>query len=203
MGNQFKQRDEFLKRLRVEALSRTLYIVVPVGAVTAAAGIGEAIRRGELPSALLYALLYGSLLVALFGARPDSLWRPILLVTPVYVLALSEMWDGGTTGLADMVLLVFVVFTGAFLGPRAGAAGLALSVLTMVAFATAFATGLIPADNPMREYSASIFAWIAFIPTYLLFSSGLLVLLGLMMRNLENSAQAAKRTAETLISVLF
>ncbi|MCL4217261.1 MAG: PAS domain S-box protein, partial [Candidatus Hydrogenedentes bacterium] len=186
--------DEILLVWRLRVLNGVLWTAMLLGGFAAAAGIYSQIGQGNLALAVLYLLVYGSVILATLVTRLGYFLRASTLLGVFLAVPLSSIWSAQAADEASLFLLTTIVLSGVFFGFRASMYVLALAAVAkfwpiLVLAKTAFAA---------PPGGLSVIGVLTDITVFLMLSAITVTSTSYLMRGLERSLQSSNSLLNSL-----
>ncbi len=187
-----------IARLRQTALNWIFWVLAPLGTIAVTVAVIDEVREGQFVLVGTYLFLYALILLSALVRSLGYAFRASTLLVILYFLGLSELWMFGVAGMADMALLMFVLFAGVFFTLRAGVFVYAIGLTTIVIFASLYVSGTMPVVRAPQAISLNLASWITTALVFSVLSMSGLTMLSLLLRGLEQSIEASRRLVDEL-----
>ncbi|HEY3277458.1 MAG TPA: PAS domain S-box protein [Syntrophorhabdaceae bacterium] len=187
------------------AVARFFDVMYPVGVIfggiAVTASIIGTLCYGGVPTLFGYTLMYLLAVIMLIFRRylPVS-WLFYTMLTFIGVNTIHFLCAVGLASNGMMSLVVFCVFTGVFLGMKAGIIAVGAGALIASLIGAAICTGTIAIRPEIVNYLAAPHAWIVQIACFLLYTIPLILAVNGMQKKMVTSLQQSSLANERLRS---
>jgi GAF domain-containing protein len=118
--------------LRERILHTILLVFAFLGLPAVALASIEGVQKGQIGMAVIYSSVYGLFALMLFVREIPYRLRGYILVSVVYLLAVSEIFESGQLGEVRMFLIAFVTLTAVLFSYRNVIAAIVLGIVTII-----------------------------------------------------------------------
>lgn len=185
-----------LATIRERILQSLLLALLALSIPTAILGVRTELQVANLGLASFYIAICLLLFITTLSRNWPYTFRSLVIVTLIYILGVSQMFDTSLQGEFRFYLVVFSALTAVLLGLKAGIMSTAMGVLSILGLHLALSA------NPtlLKRYDLYLEGanWINGLLLYTLFSSGIV----LSVSTLMNGLQRGLRENELLTSNL-
>ena len=177
-----------LDRLRDRLLNGTLLALAVIGLPGYVTGLLEALQLDQWPMALIYSVMYGTILgTALLAKRLPYSLRAAVLLALSYLFGLTILAEFGLSGTGPVILLTLCVYATALFGLRAGLWATGLSVATLAAVGSLMCMGLLDFRQELALNSVTPISWLVTGALFLMLVLTLVISAGMMLGHMEDS----------------
>ncbi len=153
--------DEALTRLRAQICDAVLIVLSLLGVPTLLASLSRVPEFGITPVMVAQSLSIGILVtVTLLRKKLTFAIRVTTLLGVFYVLGVGGLWSFGHLGGGKLMLLVFIVATALFVGAQHAYFAIVVSLITIVATASAYMAGWISVGVDVAAYHQAFQTWL-------------------------------------------
>ncbi|MFO7598473.1 MAG: PAS domain S-box protein [Candidatus Desulfacyla sp.] len=181
------ERDE-ISAVRQTILNRLLYVFSLVGLPAVVIGAAQTLLQGRWVFSSLYVGIYLLFLLATFGSRrfPYKA-RAMVLVSCLYLIALTALLRIGLSGVGILILVGVCFLSAVLFGLRGGIIAIALSLASMGLVGAGMTSGLIEIHPVHMLTSVSLMAWITFLCVFLMITCVTVLSPEMFSRSIERS----------------
>ncbi|MCC6795059.1 MAG: PAS domain S-box protein [Candidatus Hydrogenedentes bacterium] len=167
------------------ALKGALAPLTIFGTLALVTGVSVEYSHGNYGTAALYFLVYCGAAFFALNSRLGYRLRISLLLSVLYLLAVSELVEYGVGSLADMLFLTILTLASVFFSRSAGYTILALIVVTIFTVGLLYLTGQIEIWNSAQFGSTEVMNWLSGPITFLVMCVLILLVLGVVVSTLR------------------
>jgi len=152
-----------LEAVRAKSLRAMLLTFLSMGGVVVGIMVVRKAISGAYGTALLFALLFGFVVVPTVASRLPYRTRAVAMLSALFGFGLLELYTYGLGSMNMPLFLTANLFAMGLLGVRTGVAFLAASLVAYAVCAFLYLTGRIPIEHPEQELSLQWHAWVTFV----------------------------------------
>lgn len=184
-------------------LGRLFDIMFPVavlfGGIALAASVFRSVKYGWYGTLSLHVGIYLVAVVLLIVRRrlPVMFLFSVMLGL-VFTEVIHSMYYRGLASAGMMNLAIFAIFTGIFLGRKAGIVSVVVGALAVSLVAVGYGTGRLTMSVNPNEYLQTPIAWIVNISCFIMYVVPLILTVNGMQRRIALSLRELKDTASSL-----
>ncbi len=180
-------------------LDALLYVAGSLGAIALLASLARGIVGGWHLRHAIHFLVYGAILAGLVaGRRIPRAGRIAILLTPIGVNALANLYWFGLAGNGLLVLSAFCVLATVLAGRRAAILGLVGGAVAVLLVGGGVQAGLIPIISNPEQHLRSTGEWVAYGTVFLVFTVALILSVDAVQSALLRSARSLRQRSEQL-----
>lgn len=196
--------DDIQKQL-TPILTRLFDLIYPAvvlfGGIALTASAYRSIQYGWYGTLSLHVGLYVLALVLLFlRRRLPVLFLFSVMLGLIFAEVVHALYYRGLASAGMMNLAIVTVFTGVFLGKRAGITAVTLGALITSLLAVGYCTGWLTASFDFNEYLLTPIAWVMNISCFIMYVVPLIMMVNVLQRRLALSIRELRDTASSLES---
>ena len=180
-------------------LDTLLYVAGSLGAFAILASLARGFVHGWAPRHAVHLLVYGTILAGLIaGRRIPRAGRVAILLAPIGVNALANLYWSGLAGNGLLVLSAFCVLATVLAGRRAAILGLIGGTIAVALIGVGIHSGMISSVENPGQHLRSTGAWVAYGSVFLVFTVTLILSVDAVQRALLRSARSLRQRSNEL-----
>jgi PAS domain S-box-containing protein len=184
-------------------LTRLFDIMYPagivLGGIALAASLYRSISYGWYSTSLLHVGMYlVAVVILIMRRRLPMLFIFSMLLALISIEVVQSFYERGLASAGMMNLAIFCIFTGIFLGKRAGIIAVATGALMASLIGAAYCTGMLKMSVDANDYLLTPITWIVQISCFLMYVVCIILTVNYMQRRVVKSLHESKETASRL-----
>ncbi len=193
--------EEF-KEWKRRILSILLKVFVIIGFFALVSGVVNAYALQHWELMEIYLLIYLALILVAFSSKLSFSIKGNILLLIIYILALAGFVETGLSGDGRIFLFYLTILTTVLFDFKKSLKSLAVSLVTIIVFATLLISGSIVIPVKIQANSRDIYSWISGFTIFLLLSIGAILPISFLFKSLRDTILKVQKEQAFLATVL-